>query len=735
MGSGHKERLIPSLVSCRFGCLHARRKMSVKCLIGHSAGFKETICRKLQASIAAVVLLNAPTNQVVAVESSQNNTCQLASITENSTTITIDKKSEDENQTLMMSGMTAKNFNPIRYSGRWFEVASLKRGFAGQGQEDCHCTQGVYTFNPDNRAIQVDTFCVHGGPDGYITGIRGKVQCLNEAEFEPYDVIATDYDNYALISGAKDRSFVQMNFCNGTMVLIIFEHYCSEVLVLRACLERKDGEWAQGEAYTKACFMQIGCLMLGGRLSVKCLIGHSAGFKKQSAETTASIAAVVLLNAPTNQVKSLLWSPHRTTLVNLHPSQKIAQLYTIDKKNGYITGIRGKVQCLNEAEFVKAETEIERQEMIKEKCYLRFPTLPFIPKEPYDVIATDYDNYALISGAKDRSFVQIYSRTPNPGPDFIENFKTYLTSFGYDPSQIKDTPQDCEVMPTSQLAVMMSLQEMQQALTNQFPDLGLKRSVQLNPLTSVLDTFKKLVQLYFNCRVVAFPIKTMSNSEGSEGEEIQMAMQDRGVKGCERISLAEKTEVTRLHMEGETMKKGMPLETTQVPIQCVDVESQIGGDYAKGKRKTSTVTGMFNVQSREVADSSIAKFFFANAIPFHVSRSPFFKQMFKDVIVVGSSYVPLGEHKLRTSLLDKEYSKVSVVMEETRQTWIWVGCSIIMDGWIDIKHRPLINIIVTCPADSYFLRAIDCPGKRKDATFQFQNLKDAIEEIGPSHVV
>jgi lipocalin len=39
---------------------------------------------------------------------------------------------------MMMRGMTAKNFDPIRYSGRWFEVASLKRGFAGAGQEDCY---------------------------------------------------------------------------------------------------------------------------------------------------------------------------------------------------------------------------------------------------------------------------------------------------------------------------------------------------------------------------------------------------------------------------------------------------------------------------------------------------------------------------------------------------------------------------------------------------------------------
>lgn len=58
----------------------------------------------------------------------------------------------------------------------------------------------------------------------------------------------------------------------------------------------------------------------------------------------------------------------------------------------------------------KNETDLEMQEMIKEKCFLRFPTLPFIPKLPYDVIATDYDNFALVSGAKDRSFIQVLTK-------------------------------------------------------------------------------------------------------------------------------------------------------------------------------------------------------------------------------------------------------------------------------------------------------------------------------------
>lgn len=62
----------------------------------------------------------------------------------------------------------------------------------------------------------------------------------------------------------------------------------------------------------------------------------------------------------------------------------------------------------------KAETDLERREMIKEKCFLRFPTLPFIPKEPYDVIATDYDNFSLVSGAKDRSFIQVWHKNSDP---------------------------------------------------------------------------------------------------------------------------------------------------------------------------------------------------------------------------------------------------------------------------------------------------------------------------------
>ncbi|CAL5025333.1 unnamed protein product [Urochloa decumbens] len=294
----------------------------VRCSLNEEAPRNKhgVVSKQLISCLTASLLFISPPSQAIPAETfAQPGLCQIATVAavdSDSVPLKFDNPSDEGSMGMMMRGMTAKNFDPVRYSGRWFEVASLKRGFAGQGQEDCHCTQ-------------VDTFCVHGGPDGYITGIRGRVQCLSEED------------------------------------------------------------------------------------------------------------------------------------------------------------------------MASAETDLERQEMIRGKCFLRFPTLPFIPKEPYDVLATDYDNYAIVSGAKDTSFIQIYSRTPNPGPEFIDKYKSYTANFGYDPSKIKDTPQDCEYVSSDQLSLMMSMPGMNEALTNRFPDLKLKAPVALDPFTSVFDTLKKLLELYF----------------------------------------------------------------------------------------------------------------------------------------------------------------------------------------------------------------------------------------------
>jgi len=66
--------------------------------------------------------------------------CEIATEPDASTILNLGS-SDSDGPLIMSSGMTMKNFSPARYAGRWYEVASLKLGFAGQGQEDCHCTQ------------------------------------------------------------------------------------------------------------------------------------------------------------------------------------------------------------------------------------------------------------------------------------------------------------------------------------------------------------------------------------------------------------------------------------------------------------------------------------------------------------------------------------------------------------------------------------------------------------------
>ena len=75
---------------------------------------------------------------------------------------------------------------------------------------------------------------------------------------------------------------------------------------------------------------------------------------------------------------------------------------------------------------------------------------------------------------------------------------------------------------------------------------------------------------------------------------------------------------------------------------------------------TGTVSGMYNILDRDDTDDAIGKFIFANGIPFHVVRSPYYKEMVQAIAKIGPSYVPPGEHKLRTTILDRQVSKINV---------------------------------------------------------------------------
>ena len=76
---------------------------------------------------------------------------------------------------------------------------------------------------------------------------------------------------------------------------------------------------------------------------------------------------------------------------------------------------------------------------------------------------------------------------------------------------------------------------------------------------------------------------------------------------------------------------------------------------------------MYNALDRDDTDDAIGKFLFANGIPFHVVCSPYYKEMVRSLAKVGPSYVPPSEHKLRTTILRRQVSKINVQKEKMRQ--------------------------------------------------------------------
>jgi lipocalin len=127
----------------------------------------------------------------------------------------------------MLLSVHMSTFDPFKYSGAWYEIASLKKGFYGL---DCMDTRGVYEYDPDRDELDVATQCRH--LDGHISGIKGIVTCPKSksarglaacslrfptASWIPpsaYTILETDYDSYAIVeSGLGPKSaapFVQV---------------------------------------------------------------------------------------------------------------------------------------------------------------------------------------------------------------------------------------------------------------------------------------------------------------------------------------------------------------------------------------------------------------------------------------------------------------------------------------------------------------------------------------------
>ena len=63
------------------------------------------------------------------------------------------------------------------------------------------------------------------------------------------------------------------------------------------------------------------------------------------------------------------------------------------------------------------------------------------------------------------------------------------------------------------------------------------------------------------------------------------------------------------------------------------------------------------------------------------------------------------------------------------------GCTIISDGWSDIRNRTIIKFLVSFTQRTMFLKSVDASNRVKDANLLFQLLDEVIMEATVTNVV
>ncbi|KAH7416170.1 hypothetical protein KP509_14G078700 [Ceratopteris richardii] len=144
-------------------------------------------------------------------------------------------------------------------------------------------------------------------------------------------------------------------------------------------------------------------------------------------------------------------------------------------------------------------------------------------------------------------------------------------------------------------------------------------------------------------------------------------------------------------------------------------------------------------EKQKIADIEIARTVIMENLSFNHLNSNQWNTMVKAISEVGPCQGWSGPSysDMRTTKINEEKKRIDLSLAPMREKWSRYGCTILSDGWRDRKNRGIINIFVSCPIGTFFLRAVEVgkKGKKTTGVSIYRHIKKAIQEVGPSNVV
>jgi len=122
-------------------------------------------------------------------------------------------------------------------------------------------------------------------------------------------------------------------------------------------------------------------------------------------------------------------------------------------------------------------------------------------------------------------------------------------------------------------------------------------------------------------------------------------------------------------------------------------------------------------------------------VAFNAANSRQFEIACEATAQYGSGYKPPTNQQLGDPLLQECVKVTSDMRKDHEQAWKQYGCTLMSDGWTDMRGRHLINFLVNSPEGTYFLESVDASSEVHSATMLADLLQEKIEDIGRDNVV
>ena len=144
---------------------------------------------------------------------------------------------------------------------------------------------------------------------------------------------------------------------------------------------------------------------------------------------------------------------------------------------------------------------------------------------------------------------------------------------------------------------------------------------------------------------------------------------------------------------------------------------------------------VYQLNKRKELDEKWASFFYDANVPFNVGRHTTSVEAVNAIASAGFNYKLPTYNALRTTLIESQKMEVEVKVKKATSFSIETyGVSLCSDGWNNVVHRPLMNIMLSCPAGDIFLGSVDTSGNKKTKEYIAGELKRFIEQIEPMKV-